>query len=279
VVALALTMLVALPASGAAPRNPRLGHVHTWAFAIGDGDLAGNLARRYAAYDLVVVDGEGATARQIATLRSAGKIVLGYLDVGTIESHRSWYPLLKPYRLAFWSDWAEWYANVAKPGFRHAIVARIAPALLRKRFDGLFLDNTDMIEAYPGQTAGMRALVRALSGLVHARRGLLFAQNGESSIGPLVRYYDGWNREDVTATYDFAGNRYVLQPPGATAAAQQALRRIAAAGLLVLATDYTASHDTASAALAVGDACAAGALPFVSDIGLTRVPAVPARCP
>jgi endo-alpha-1,4-polygalactosaminidase (GH114 family) len=265
----------AVSAAGFRLHAPRLARVHTWAFAIGDGDLSGNLLRRYAAYDLLVLDGEGATRAQVSALRGAGKIVLGYLDVGTIEPFRSWYPLLRPYRMAYWPQWGEWYARVTA-GYRAVIVQRIAPMLLRKGFDGLFLDNTDMIEAYPRQTAGMRLLVRALARLIHGHGRLLFAQNGEATIGPLLPYYDGWNREDLTATYD---GRYLLQPRFEVRAAQRALRRIAGAGLLVLATDYTAARDRAGAAQSVADACAAGALPFVSDIDLTRIPAQPARCP
>jgi len=260
-------------------RNPRLARVHTWAFAIGDGDLGGNLARRYARYDLVVLDGEAATRGEIAALRRAGKLVLGYLDVGTIESYRSWYPLVKRYRLAYWGDWGEWYAQVSAPGYRSVIAGRVAPRLLAKGFDGLFLDNTDMIEAHPRQTAGMRGLVRRLAAYVHARGRLLFAQNGEDTIGPLLADYDGWNREDVSYTYDFARHRYVRQPRAAVREAQAALARIRAAGLLVLATDYTRAGDRRAAAQSVREACSAGALPFVSDIDLTRIPASPAVCP
>lgn len=277
--ALGAILAVAFAGGAAArPRDARLRAVHSWAFAIGDGDLNGNLVARYARYDLVIVDGEGASAAQVAALRRAGKIVLAYLDVGTIEPYRSWYPLLKPYRLAYWPDWGEWYAAVSKPGYRRAIAGRIAPILLGKGFDGLFLDNTDMIEAYPRQTAGMRTLIRSLSGLVHGRGELLFAQNGEDTIGPMLRYYDGWNREDVTATYDFSRKRYVIQPRSEIAAAQRALRRIAAAGLFVTATDYTRAGDRGAARLAIANACAAGALPFVSDIDLRRVPPMPASC-
>jgi endo-alpha-1,4-polygalactosaminidase (GH114 family) len=95
----------------------------------------------------------------------------------------------------------------------------------------------------------------------------------------LLPYYDGWNREDVSATYDFGPGRYVRQPRYEVRTAQRALRRIALAGLLVLATDYTARNDHAATTQSVADACAAGALPFVSDIDLTRIPAVAARCP
>ena len=122
--------------------------------------------------------------------------------------------------------------------------------MLRKGFDGLFLDNTDTVETHPLQVAGMRTLVRGLSMQVHSRRELLFAQNGEDSIGPTLRYYDGWNREDVTSTYDFSRHQYVVQPADERASAAAALRRISGAGLLVLATDYTAAGDAAGAALA-----------------------------
>lgn len=263
----------------ARPRDPRLSRVHTWAFAIGDGDLRGDVARRYSGYDLVVLDGEGASRAQVAALRRRGTVVLAYLDAGTIEAGRWWYPRVKRYRMDLWGDWGEWYANVNARGFRRVIAGQVAPALLAKGFDGLFLDNTDMIETHPRQTTGMRTLVVALAKLVHGRGGLLFSQNGEDSIGPLLGDYDGWNREDVTSTYDFSTRRYVRQARSAVRTAQRALRRIWAAGLLVLATDYLRAGDRATAARSIADACAAGALPFLSDIGLTRIPRSAPRCP
>jgi hypothetical protein len=86
------------------------------------------------------------------------------------------------------------------------IAGKVARSLLRKHFDGLFLDNTDMIETHPRRARGMRVLVAPLARLVHARGDVLFTQNGEDSIGPTLRFYDGWNREDVTSTF--------TQPPG-----------------------------------------------------------------
>jgi polysaccharide biosynthesis protein PelA len=50
------------------------------------------------------------------------------------------------------------------------------------------------------------------------------------------------------------------------------------AGLFVTATDYTRDGDSSTTALAVSNACSAGALPWVSNIGLTRFPPQPYRC-
>jgi hypothetical protein len=274
-------LAIALWASEAngAPRDPRLAGVEEFAFALGvDVDSDAQVAR-LAPYDLVVVDGELTAARRVAELRAGGSIVLGYLSVGTIEPFRSWYRMLKPFRLPDrFEEFDEDYARVSARGFRRAIANRIAPKLLAKGFDGLFLDNVDMVEGHPKQRSGMRRLVRRLAGLVHARGGLLFAQNGERSIGPLLAALDGWNREDVTWTYSFKRRAYVHRPPGEVDAAKAALARISSEGLLVTASDYTAAGDLAAEQEAVANACAAGAIPFVSNIALTRLPAAPLRC-
>ncbi len=195
--------------------------------------------------------------------------MLGYLSVGTIENYRPWYKQLKPYRIAPDRNWhGEYYAQVRRRGYRRALTRKIAPKLYAKGFDGLFLDNVDMIENYKRQARGMRKLVAALGRLVHADGGYLFAQNGFSVIRPMLADLDGWNREDVTSTYRFGKRAYAERKPKQIAATQRELRKVGAAGLLVTATDYTAKAGSAVARRAVANACAAGALPYVSDIYL-----------
>jgi len=277
-VSLAVMPMLAPHAQGA-PADPRLAGVQSFAFGLGldanDPAVLAQLER----YGLVVVDGEQTKPSSLARLRATGAVVLGYLSVGTIEPFRSWYPRLRRYRLRDrFKQFGEIYADVDAPGFRRAITRRIAPRLLRKGFDGLFLDNTDMVETHKRERHGMRRLVRSLSRRVRGDGGFLFAQNGEASIRPLLRFYDGWNREDVTWTYSFKRRRYVRQPAGEIAGAQRALRAIAARGLLVTTSDYTTPGDAAAEQESVANACAAGALPFVGDIGLTRLPASPLTC-
>jgi hypothetical protein len=265
-----LALLGAAAPAAAVPRDERLAAVRTFAFAIGEGAAARDLS----GYDLIVVDGEETTAGKVKALRAGGALVLGYLDVGSIEKGRSWFARAKPYRLDYWGDWGEWYADTSRSGYRDLLAGRVAPAMLRKGFDGLFLDNVDMIAGHRRQARGMRALVRRLAKLP----GLLFAQNGEDVIGSLLGVLDGWNREDVSSTYDFDHHRYRVLPAADVREAQAELRRIAARGLLVTATDYTAQPGGAAARAAVAHACAAGAVPYVSDIGLRRVPRPPPAC-
>jgi hypothetical protein len=253
--------LLAVCAGSATAVTPRLSGVHTWAFAIGSGTLAGNIAQRYAGYDLVVVDGQDVTKRQVATLHAGGALVLGYLDAGTIEPYRPWYGRAKPYRLDYWKQWGEWYANVNAPGFRKLILG-VAGSFERKGLDGLFLDNTDMIETHPKQAPGMRQLVAALAKLAHGRGGYLFAQNGADVDGPILRYLDGWNREDI----------------GTDPSAVPDLRAMRAHGLLTLATGYVGAASSPAVAHDIQLACGANALPFVSNLALTRIPQPPPHC-
>ncbi len=267
------------PSAGATSLE-RLAAVETFALALGDGALSGDPARRYSDYDLVVLDGASAPPAAVRALRSSGAIVLGYLSVGTIERYRPWYAAAKRYRMERWDDWpGEHFADVARPGYRALIARRVAPRILARGFDGLFLDNVDMIEGRPARfSRGMRSLVRTLGALAHRRGGLLMAQNGEDVIGPMLAHLDAWNREDVSTSYDFDRRRYLRVPPGVRAANTAALRRIARRVRLVTSTDYTRRAGDAAARRAIATACAARAVPFVSDIGLRRIPRRAPRC-
>ena len=108
----AVLAVVPARAEALAVRSPRLRGVRTWAFAIGDGQLDGDALGRLSRYDLVVIDGEEASPSLVSGLHSAGTIVVAYLSVGTIERDRWWYPQVRAYRLGYWGDWGEWYANV-----------------------------------------------------------------------------------------------------------------------------------------------------------------------
>jgi len=261
----------------------------TFAFAIGNGNLAGGpaaVSARLGGFGLVVVDGELATAAEVAALRAGGVTVLAYLSVGTIERWRGWYDDVRRYRLGAWRDWEdEWFADVSRAGLRRELAGRIAPAILAKGFDGLFLDNVDMIETrnHASQRPGMRKLVLALSGLAHAEGRLLFTQNGAWGLRKLGLNgaIDGWNREDVTWTYDFDHRRYVRSRPGARRAALRELAAFRDRGLITTAANYTRAGDAAAVRESVADACSVGALPYVGDIGLTakRLPDPPLICP
>jgi polysaccharide biosynthesis protein PelA len=277
-VAAIVAAMLAPATADAASDDPRLAALEDFAFALGV-DVDGKAVDRLAPYDLIVVDGQQTARPRVGQLRADGSVVLGYLSVGTLERFRPWFLKLRRFAIGYWHDWDEFYVRVNSPRYRRFVVRRIARAIERKGFDGLLLDSTDMIELYPGQTRGMVKLVRSLARLVHRRGDYLFTQNGDSVVHRFVPSLDGWNREDVTWSYGFRRHRYFHQRAAEVAHAQAMLERLGGEGLLVTAADYTATGDEAAFDQSVANACDAGALPFVGNIALTRIAAVPPACP
>lgn len=234
--------------------------------------------RQLMAYDLVVVDGTETTPTTVAALQAAGTTVLGYLSIGTLEPGRPWFAEAQRagWLLERWERWDEWYADVRQPGLRSLLLG-VAEEVLAAGFDGLFLDSTDLPETHAEQADAMLELVRGLDELVGPQR-LLFAQNGDPEGTGLDQHLDGWNREDVTFTFDPEADGYLPVDPTDQAEAIEQLRSLADAGLVVTATDYLAGTDEMLIEEAAAVACGAGALPFVADIDLTQLPAEPLTC-
>lgn len=267
---IASAVVAADPVAAATDVHPDLVGVESFALALGD-DLEGDVVGRLSPYDLVVVDGEYIEPADVAALQASGTIVLGYLSVGTIERYRSWYKAAKPFRMELWDDWGEWYADVNRAGFRRLITDRVAPMILAKGVDGLFLDNVDMIETHPDRSRHMRNLVGGLSDLVDAGGGLLFAQNGYDIMGPMFGYVDGWNQEDVSFTYDWDEDRYRAVPGADRRERLRALRRVGRKGIFTTSTDYMRAGAKVKITKAVTRSCNNGAVPWVADIELTRL--------
>jgi uncharacterized protein (TIGR01370 family) len=261
------------PATAAA----EIRQARTFAFALG-ADLTSKNIARLAKRDLVIVDGE-ATAAQVKKLKAKGAIVLGYLSVGTVESWRPWFKLLKDYRLEKLADWdGERYTDVSVAAARDVLADTVTPQLLAKGFDGLFLDNVDMVSDHTAQQPGMLDLVGRIAAKVHSAGGALMAQNGDDIIEPFLVDLDGWNREDPTGTYDFEKKKYVPTDTAGRRSARDTIRLVKAAGLLVTTTDYFGSPTSAQAKRAIRISCQAGAVPFVGDIDLERVTATAPHC-
>ncbi len=267
------------PEQGSAARHPLLADVATFALALGVDPSERSAQLRLGAHDLVVIDGDAATPDVVEALHADGAVVLAYLSAGTFEPYRSWFAEARDGDLLLdrWDDWGEWYADVERPEARR-LIEREAARLLERGVDGLFLDNVDMVDTHPDQATAMVQLVADLDDLVGPER-VLAAQNGDPIAQGIAAHLDAWNREDVSSTFDQEADGYVPVGAAERRAALDLVARVAAEGLLVTTTDYLPVVEPELEAEAAARSCAAGAIPFVSDLELTRLPDEPLRCP
>ncbi len=278
----------ALPIAASVPAPPppvqlgrlrvRLAKAASWTLALSDKAAASELR----GYSLVVVDGETTSTSRIRTLHARGSIVLAYLSIGTIEDGRWWSTAAQEFRLDRWQDWGEWYADVNRPRFRSLITGTVLPRIMAAGYDGVFLDNVDMVESHPAQRRGMATLLSQVSRQVHGRGRLVLAQNGDTQLSWMLPWLDGWNREDVSYTYDFDTGKYRRASAAERGRAARAIGRVTALRRPAFTTDYLSNPASPTAAPQVADAvrysCRLGAKPYVSSILLDRMPSRPLHC-
>ena len=197
----------------------------------------------------MIVDGEEASAAQVAAIQGERR---HRARLPQRRHDRELAPLVRAAQAlpaAAWQDWKdEWFADASRGGYRKRVVAIAADGILAKGFDGLFLDNVDMVEVKRRrkQRAGMGKLVVALDELVAStaapvrperRPGRL---NGypNQGVDPLI---------DAPRRLEPRGRQLHLRlrpPPlqaaagGDREAALEELEAIGELGLLTTATDY-----------------------------------------
>jgi len=94
--------------------------------------------------DLAVIDTDGISTAAIKAACARGVLVYGYLNVGAVESGRSYYENFHHIRLAKYSGWdGEYWINpTAKEWQDHCI--SLAKQIKSTGAIGLYLDNTDI---------------------------------------------------------------------------------------------------------------------------------------
>jgi cysteinyl-tRNA synthetase len=270
-----LVLAGALPPSRAAQpgARERLHAAKTWVSYYGGGSLPALMN-----FDVVDIDVEDGAANydagDVARLRRHGSVVLSYLNVGSAEPFRSYWHQVKPFILAEYPGWPEYYMDVANPAYRQVLLTTVVPQLLAKGVDGLFLDNVDAgsDNERPDVAGGVVELVRALRA---AHPGLLIvAQSFNLRILNLTgtdgrkfyQYLDGLAREEVSSTYVRGYHRI---PVGESDLMLHALAAWRARGLAVFTLDYANTAELARYAIA--RARAFGLVPYAATRELNQI--------
>ena len=172
-------------------------------------------------FDVVVVEPyEVPDEEYLRNLKKSGTIVLAYIDVGKAEDWRYYWKfldknaLIKPDQ-----DWdGEYFVDINNDSWQEAIVDYEIPYILSlgdssndsttyHGYDGLVLDNIDIIDRYPEMKTGMYKLVRDIS---QSYPGLLIVPNRGFEILPLIYpFIDAFKFEELCHGHDQKLDRYM----------------------------------------------------------------------
>lgn len=171
----------------------------------------------FESFRLLVLDSE--THPPLRPLSERGKVLLGYLSVGEVESHRPWYAKVKRWGILKDENpnWkGSYYVDLRDPRWISLVVEELVPMLLRRGFDGVFLDTLDnpvyleqaQPQKYKGMTEAAAQLVRAIRRNYPA---IPIMMNRAYPLLPRVeRDIDFELGESVYADYDFKTKSYKL---------------------------------------------------------------------
>lgn len=103
--------------------------------------------------DLLVIDAEYFSQNDIAHLRENGiREIYSYINIGSIESFRSYDTDFEKYTLGAYENWPEEkWIDVSAPEWQACTASRV-DAMVQKGVDGFFVDNTDVYYNYPQES-------------------------------------------------------------------------------------------------------------------------------
>ena len=162
--------------------------------------------------DLLVIDAEYFSQNDIARLRENGiREIYSYINIGSIESFRSYDTDFEKYTLGAYENWPEEkWIDVSVPEWQACTASRV-DALIQKGVDGFFVDNTDVYYNYP-QESIYDGILTILDYMNHTGRKIIL-NGGDCFVKKYLTteknvLIDGVNQENVFTSYDFSKDIY-----------------------------------------------------------------------
>ncbi|MNX32285.1 hypothetical protein D3C86_624910 [compost metagenome] len=216
------------------------------------------------------------------TLRRPGQKILAYLSLGEVHKTRAYFPELQRAKGTLVGPNPNWpdaqMVDPRSPAWRRLVLDRLAPEILAKGYDGFFFDTLDTADhldrlgKHPGARSAMAQLIKDLR--KKYPEILLLPNGGLPLMDEAGGAFSALTTESVFTDYQFQPPTYRLRDPqGAEVRRAEISRRAEALGVRVLVIEYADTPEMR--AVAWRNATEAGFVPFVSDIGLTRIEGEP----
>ena len=196
-------------------------------------------------YDTIVIDAQYFSPEQIAALHQSGHTVYSYINIGSVEDFRPYYNDYAAYTIADYENWeGERWVDVSKDVWKDFILKKLAPEILAKGVDGLFVDNADIYyiketkEIYNGVADILKGL-QAMDTYVSINGGDTFVMEYIEKGGRFSDIADAVNQETVFSAIEWEEERFSQNPEKERAYFQKYVETVAANGGDIYLLEYT----------------------------------------
>jgi len=180
---------------------------HAVSFAVYYGNIGPSEFQKLSRFDILVL---APTVNDTYVSRLAEHhVVAGYLSLATIGGWEPWAKdVPKSLIIGHNGEWDEAVVNFSSPEWERIVLDDAIPYILSRGFNGIFLDNLDYVDVYPGKKGAMISLIRAIRErypgiVIIVNRGFSIA----NEIAPYVNYI---LFEDFVTYYNFSSGRYEI---------------------------------------------------------------------
>jgi uncharacterized protein (TIGR01370 family) len=236
-------------------------------------------------YDLIIFESD--RHPPLEPLIDRKKRVLGYLSLGEINETRGYFAEARAEGLLLSENpnWAgSYFVDVRNERWTKRVIEELVPAILRRGFQGIFIDTMDNpphlertdAKAYAGMSEAGARLLRTLRR--HYPRITVILNRAYDILPAVERDIDMVLGESVYADFDFAQKRYQRVEEGLYRRQVELLQAAARRQprLRVLTLDYWDPADAAGIAEIYRVQMANGFSPYVATVELDRLVPRPA---
>ncbi len=247
------------------PCTKVLGNVNTFAAVYYDEQSLASLGK----FDMVVLDPANYTSAEIGELKSKGCIPIAYLNIGEVETYRSYFTLadtdlfLSPD--PYWRN--RYYADLCNPVWQKVVLEDRIPHILKKGYCGLFIDLSDFLREYPRMSDCAVSLIGKIR--QRARDSYLVLDGGLSILDKVGNEIDGVAVEGLMGLYDFNSDKYEIRPDSTEDRETSVLLKAAKKyRIKIFQLDYAAPSDTTVRNGIILQARRLGFVPYVGTVEL-----------
>ena len=236
--------------------------------------------QEFSEYSLIVLESQSYS--RLRPLTDLGKPLLGYLSLGEVEAYRPYFEEVKAEKILLQEN-ANWkgsyFVDLRDPRWTRRVVEQLIPGILRRGFDGLFLDTLDNAAyleqenptRYRGMTAAAARLVRTIR--LHYPTIKIMMNRAYEILPEVEQSIDMELGESVFADHDMKTKTYRLVPAELY---REQVRLLQAAQkrrpeLKVFTLDYWDPADPAGIARIYREQRANGFEPYVATVELDRI--------